>query len=40
MGINLPFDSSHGLDKRTSMLLLPDADGISLGPLRISMTAQ
>ena len=40
MGIDLPFDSDYGLDNRTSILLLPDADGISLVPLRVSMTAQ
>ena len=40
MGVDLPFYSSHGLDKRTSILLLLDAEGISLNPLEISMTAQ
>ena len=40
MGTDLPIDSNYGLHNCTSILLLPDADGISLVPLRISVTAQ
>ena len=39
-GHSFPFDTNYGLNNCTSILLLSDADGMSLIPLRISMKAQ